>query len=206
MARKRRNNSGLVDPYRDKMSRADLEQIRRTYAKRVNQRILRLERSGHKVNEPVTEYLQQIGRRRFSETGSFGGTLQQLRREISALTGFLESKRSTVSGWKEISKTTQRTMKERYGVDLSRDEMEYLLNNFNDFKEAVSMNSDALLQAIGEVSGQIDSKQKIDKIIKELRNKRSVQEQAAAIYKAAYGRRRTGRADLIENIADAIIR
>ena len=204
--RKHKSNSGLIDPYRQSFTYTELEAIRRKYAKRANQRMLRLERAGHAVNEPITEYLQQIGRNRISEQRSFKGTTAQLKREIAVLTGFLESKRSLVSGRKQIAKQTANTLKDRYGVDLSSDDLDYLLNNFNDFKEAVNMNSDALLQTIGEVSGDIDSKQKIDKIIKELRNKRSAQDQAKAVYKAVYGRKRTGKEATIEAITEAIIR
>ena len=207
MAKRKSKLSGdLIDPYRQAYSRSELEAYRRKYAKRANQRMVRLERAGMTVNEPVREYLTQIGRNRYSEQRDYKGSLQQLKREIASLTGFLESERSTVRGRKKIAKKTRKTMKDRYGVDLSEKETEYLLNNFDDFKEAVNMNSDALLQAIGEVSGDVDSKEKIDKIVKELRGKKSVEERAQAIHKAVYGRKRAGKAEVIGKIAKAIIR
>lgn len=207
MAKRRRKlDPNLIDVYRESYTRQELEKIRRTYAKRANQRMVRLEQAGYRVNEPVTEYLQQQGRRRFSETPTFKGTDAQLKREISALTGFMESERSLVSGRRRIRERTSRTLKERYGVDLSDDELEYLLNNFDDFKSAVSINSDALLQAIGSVSGQVDSKKKILSIVKELKGKKSAQDQAKAVYKAVYGRKRKNKANIIDSIIEAIIK
>lgn len=197
----------VVDVYRQAFSRQELLDIRRQYSKRANQRILRLERAGAGIgSEPVFTYLRQIGRRRFSEGKGFKGTTWQLKREISALAGFLGAERSTVAGRQAIAKRTISTMAQRYGLNLDSDEAVYLLEHFDEFKSQVQMNSDALLQAIGSVSGDVTKPEQIDKIINELRNKRTVKSQSEAVYRAMYGRRRKGRPGMVGEIAKAIIK
>lgn len=198
---------GFIDPYRESYTTAQLEQYRRKYAKMVNQRLVRLERSKYKlVDSPALEYLGKAGRRRFSEQLQFKGSRNDLKREIALLTGFASSLRSTSEGIQQIVQKTSNTMRDRFGLDLDPSEMGFLLENFNDFKSAVKMNSDALLQAIGEVSGDITNKDQIKQIVKELKNKKTVESQADAIYKTMYGRKRKGKADKIEAIKGAIIR
>lgn len=196
-----------ADVYRQSYSHDELLSIRRQYAKRANQRMLRLERSGASIgNEPALAYLRQIGRRRFSETKGFKGTAAQLKREISTLSGFLSSERSTVIGRKSIVNKTLQTMTDRYGLDLDSDEGRYLLEHFDEFKAAVAMNSEALLQAIGAVAGDITKPEQIKDIIKELKGRKTVKDQADAIYKAMYGRKRKGAAAMKADITAAIIK
>lgn len=179
--------SGFIDPYRESYTTAQLEQYRRKYAKMVNQRLVRLERSGFKMGDsPAFEYLAKTGRRRFSETLEFKGSRDKLKSEIAVLTGFASSLRSTTEGIKAITEQTANTLRKNFNLELDPSDMTFLLENFNDFKSAVKMNSDALLQALGEVSGDITSKDQIKAIITELKNKRTVQSQANAIYKAVY--------------------
>lgn len=178
---------GFIDPYRQSYTTDELMAYRRKYAKMVNQRIVRLERAGYSISDhPAVEYLTKRGRKRFSETPGFKGGRDELKREISVLTGFASSMRSTREGIQKIVAQTSKTIRENYGVQLSGSEMEFLLKNFNDFKSAVKMNSDALLQALGEVSGDITNKDQIRKIIAELKDKKTVKSQAAAIYDALY--------------------
>lgn len=212
----------VIDVYRQSFSTKDLLDIRRKYAKRANQRIRRLEAAArqNKANigtEPVFTYLRQIGRAnkglgRFSESKDFvrneDGKIDrwQLKYEISTLAGFLGAERSTIAGRREIAKRTISTMAERYGLKLDEDEAIYLLENFDDFKSMVYMNSDALLQAIGAVAGDITKKEQINKIVDELKGKKTVKTQTDAVYRAMYGRKRKGAAAMKADITAAIIK
>lgn len=212
--------TGYADPYRQNYTTGQLLDLRRQYAKAVNQRILRMERAGFKIGDsPALELLAKQGRRRFSEvkgvpkhltkTDAQGKTVvdrNALKREISVLSGFLGSIRTTKEGRREIARQVGKTLDEKFGVKLKPKELDYLLRNFNDFKSAVKMNSDALLQAIGEVSGDITNKDQIKKIIEELKDKKTQKEQAAAIYDAMYAGRKKApaRGEKVKAIRKAI--
>lgn len=179
--------TGFIDPYRESYTTEQLKAYRRKYAKMVNQRLVRLERSGYKITDsPALEFLAKTGRRRFSETLEYKGSRDKLKSEIATLTGFAGSLRSTTEGIKAIVKSTSETIKKNFDIDLDPADMTFLLENFNDFKSAVKMNSDALLQALGEVSGDITNRDQIKDIIKELGRKRTAKSQAQAIYDAMY--------------------
>lgn len=212
--------TGYADPYRSSYTTDELLALRRKYAKAVNQRLVRQERAGFKIGDsPALELLAKQGRRRFSEvkgipahltrTDASGKTTvdkNALKREISALSGFLSSIRTTKEGIREIAKAIGRTLEKSFGVKLQPKELDFLLRNFNDFKSAIKMNSDALLQAIGEVSGDITNKDQIKRIIEELKDKKTQKEQAAAIYDAMYSGRKKApaRAEKVKAIRKAI--
>lgn len=234
MAKRRRKNkvdtsklvgkyTGYADPYRQSYTTDELLALRRKYAKAVNQRLVRQERAGFKIGDsPALELLAKQGRRRFSEvkgtpkhllktdakSGKTSVDRNALKREISALTGFLGSVRTTREGRQRIFEETSKTFGQNFGIQLNKEEFDFLLKNFNDFKSAVKMNSDALLQAIGEVSGDITNKDQIKRIIAELKEAKTVQEQAAAVYDATYRRRecKPERAEKIDAIIEAIIK
>lgn len=234
MAKRRRKNkvdtsklvgkyTGYADPYRSSYTTDELLALRRKYAKAVNQRLVRQERAGFKIGDsPALELLAKQGRRRFSEvkgtpkhllktdakSGKTSVDRNALKREISALTGFLGSLRTTREGRKRIFEETSKTFGQNFGIQLNKKEFDFLLKNFNDFKSAVKMNSDALLQAIGEVSGDITNKDQIKRIIAELKEAKTVQEQAAAVYDATYRRRKRkpALAEKIDAIIEAIIK
>ena len=105
------------------MSQQELSQLRRKYAKRANQRLLRLERSVSPISgeayhagayDTALEYLREIGRgKRFSESINYAKTINEetgetayniyrLKREIMELDTFLHSKSSTPAGNREI--------------------------------------------------------------------------------------------------------
>lgn len=124
------NNLELTDVYTAKLSESELRMIRKTLAKRANQRLVRLERaestvtgekfSSYGASEIAYDYIEQTrysdieknepGKLRFSE--SFGydvGSAWDLKREIVKLQTFLLSKSSTVAGQKEIEKKRIKT-------------------------------------------------------------------------------------------------
>lgn len=101
-----------MDVYTGGYSVGELQEIRRVLAKQANQRILRLERAkslitGERYNTfgaviDVYDYLENKGRRRFSESKAAIKQSNELRREITVLQGFLGRKSSTVKGIREI--------------------------------------------------------------------------------------------------------
>lgn len=96
------------------ISTAELREIRRTLAKRANQRMVRLgkatsEITGEKYDEfgavtKVKDYLERYGRTRFTEsltgeTKEYSAmSRERLQREIVVLQGFLNAKTSSVAG------------------------------------------------------------------------------------------------------------
>ena len=85
----------------------ELEALRRKYAKRANQRLLRLERAGlnYYAYDRAMLYLERTRKsKRFSESRGFKGNKQALLRELDSLTTFLNSRTSTVSGQRSIER------------------------------------------------------------------------------------------------------
>lgn len=106
-----------VDVYRSNtLSVTDLQTMRRTLAKRANQRMVRLERgkslvTGESFNfgaiENARAYLGK--RKRFSEKLELTTDLNQLRKEITVLQSFLNAKSSTIQGMREIERRRIKT-------------------------------------------------------------------------------------------------
>lgn len=104
-----------LDVYRGSYTLTELQNIRRTLAKRANQRIVRLERgkssiTGESWNEfgaviDVYSYLESsYGKKRFKESAKSLTDKAKLRREITVLQAFIGSKTSTVAGMREIER------------------------------------------------------------------------------------------------------
>lgn len=107
------------DLYNDlykKIDRSTAQDLRRTLAKRANQRLLRLERaksditgegySSYGAAQIAYSYIKRKNpkKTRFSEKKDFSGSYSDLVNEILNISAFLESKSSTVSGQKAIEK------------------------------------------------------------------------------------------------------
>lgn len=103
--------------YQESHSKDELKEIRRTLAKRANQRMVRLERATSEISgesyasygaiDQVKYYLK--GKRRFSENLKYTDDIDLLKREINELQKFLESPSSLVSGQRAIEKKRQET-------------------------------------------------------------------------------------------------
>lgn len=105
-----------IDIYRGSYSVEQLQTIRRTLAKRANQRIVRLERGASEITGEqfntygavidAYDYLekQKAGRTRFREQKNAFTDQQDLKREITVLQGFLGRKSSLVSGMRDIER------------------------------------------------------------------------------------------------------
>lgn len=110
-----RSMQGLdKDPYANEMSLKELQTLRRTLAKRANQRLVRLERAKSEVTGEAMNsygaasfayrYLRKQGRKRFAETLTTKQTVSQLQSEIQELQDFLSAKSSTVGGQRDIER------------------------------------------------------------------------------------------------------
>lgn len=108
-----------MNVYQEAMSVSELQDVRRALAKQANQRLVRLERAESKTGgnyafgayDVVKEYMDATGQlpegdkpMRFKERKGALDDTSELRREISAIQNFLNSKSSTVKGMREIEK------------------------------------------------------------------------------------------------------
>jgi len=187
--------TGYADPYRSSYTTGQLLDLRRQYAKAVNQRILRMERGGYMISDsPAFEELAKQDRKRFSEMRTpkhlvteKGISRSALKKEIGILTGFLGSILTTKEGRSAVTGQIIGTIRKNYpGMRLSEEDLDYLLRNFNDFKAAVKIDSDALLRIISAVSTDITNSDQIKAIVDELNKAKTIKEQAEAVYNALY--------------------
>lgn len=101
-----------INPFRGDLTKEDLQKLRRTLAKRANQRLVRLERASSRITgegyatygaaQNAYDYLEKRDRRRFAESENVKMNKNAIRREISVLQSFLSAKSSTVLGQREI--------------------------------------------------------------------------------------------------------
>lgn len=187
--------TGYADPYRQSYTTGQLLDLRRQYAKAVNQRILRMERGGYMISDsPAFEELAKQDRKRFSEQRTpkhlvteKGISRSALKKEVSILSGFLGSILTTKEGRTAVTGQIMGTIQKNYpGMKLSKGDLDYLLRNFNDFKAAVKIDSDALLRTISAVSTDITNGDQIKEIVDELKEAKTIKQQAQAVYNALY--------------------
>lgn len=187
--------TGYADPYRQSYTTDQLLSLRRQYAKAVNQRILRMERGGYLISDsPAFEELAKQDRKRFSEAPrpkhlvtEKGVSRSALKKELSILSGFLGSILTTKEGRSAVTGQIMGTIQKNYpGMNLSKGDLDYLLRNFNDFKAAVKIDSDALLRIISSVSTDITNSDQIKEIVEELKEAKTIKDQAQAVYNALY--------------------
>lgn len=120
-----RKDYGSWDVYKNSYSRRELLTRRRQLAKVANSRILGLERSRSEITgerfidmpqfDVVMQYLENMGKRRFSEAMSGGREMSeiQLKNEIVILEGFLSSKLSTVGAYRRFENKRVETFLEK---------------------------------------------------------------------------------------------
>lgn len=151
-----------VDIYRKSISTKELMEMRRSLAKRANQRLVRLERSSSIVSgksyidigvgQIVKQDLASKGRTRWSETLSGTGrgeralNRRQLQREIIELQSFLEAKTSTVAGAKDVEGRRLQSFEEKGLGTVAREESFYKFLNSENYKQLVkSLDSDQIV-------------------------------------------------------------
>lgn len=95
-------------------------ELRRKLAKRINQRMIRLEKKGLTRGGAYADYQDILnkffgGAKRIPENKNIYKHLP--RSELKAMQLLLKEKTSTVQGWNEIMDARVRTIKERYGIE-----------------------------------------------------------------------------------------
>lgn len=102
------------------MTTSEQLELRRKLAKRINQRMVRLEKKGLTKGAAYANYQDLLnkffgGAKRIPENKSIYKHLP--RTELKAMQALLREKSSTVQGWNEIMNARVRTIKERYGIE-----------------------------------------------------------------------------------------
>lgn len=173
-----------VNAYDKSLTVLDFNTMYRTLAKRVNQRLVRLERSGAKMgNMAAVGYLKHIGRRRFKERVQFTefSDFATIRKEITIMQGFLSSDRTTKSGRKRILEKTSKTFAGKYGLKLNNESLDFFLTNFDEAKAAAAMVSDLIVSILASVTNEKTKSEKVDEIVKEIVTASSVREAAQKV-------------------------
>lgn len=101
------------------LTTSELLQLRRKLAKRINQRMVRLEAKGLTQGGAYADYQNILNRffggvKRIPENLNIYKHLP--RTEVSAMQKLLKEKTSTVQGWNEVMTARVQTMYERYGI------------------------------------------------------------------------------------------
>lgn len=102
------------------MTTSEQLELRRNLAKRINQRMVRLEKKGLTKGAAYGDYQDILnkffgGAKRIPENKNIYKHLP--RTELKAMQALLREKSSTVQGWNEIMDARVRTIKERYGIE-----------------------------------------------------------------------------------------
>lgn len=122
------------------LTTSELLQLRRKLAKRINQRMIRLERKGLTQGGAYADYQNILNRffggaKRIPENLNIYKHLP--RTEVSAMQKLLKEKTSTVQGWNEVMEARVQTMYKKYGVQFKNNHELYDFINSLEF-EALS--------------------------------------------------------------------
>lgn len=168
-----------LDVYAGGHSVEELQEIRRVLSKQANQRIVRLERASSRITgerfntfgavTDVYDYLGHKGRRRFSEQKTGVTRIDELRREITVLQGFLGRKSSTVKGMREIENKRIQTFKNK-GIKFSSIKEFYEFLNSQTFKNLVSsgFTSEQIVEAYDSAREKESDSEVVEKMSKAL--------------------------------------
>lgn len=104
------------------MNTSEQLELRRKLAKRINQRMVRLEKKGLTKGAAYADYQDLLnkffdGAKRIPENTKIYRYLP--RTELKSMQTLLREKTSTVQGWNDIMDARVRTIKERYGVEFN---------------------------------------------------------------------------------------
>lgn len=122
------------------LTTSELLQLRRKLAKRINQRMVRLEAKGLTQGGAYADYQNILNRffggaKRIPENLNIYKYLP--RTEVTAMQRLLKEKTSTVQGWNEVMEARVQTMYEKYGVQFKNNQELYDFVNSLEF-EALS--------------------------------------------------------------------
>ena len=119
------------------LTTSELLQLRRKLAKRINQRMVRLENKGLTQGGAYSDYQDILNRyfegaKRIPENTKIFTHLP--RTEVQALQKLLKEKTSTVQGWHEVMQKRVQTMYEKYGIRFKSNYELYDFVNSLEFK------------------------------------------------------------------------
>ena len=140
-------------------------ELRRKLAKRINQRMVRLEKKGLTKGAAYADYQDLLnkffgGVKRIPENKNIYKYLP--RTELKALQALLKEKTSTVQGWNEIMDARVRTIKERYGIEFKDNYELYDFITSLEFKNLSKLyDSKQALRLIAHTDKDIDDVKKM---------------------------------------------
>lgn len=172
----------------NKLTTKELLNLRRKLAKRLNQRMKRLEDKGFTAERGgayagYQDLLNRFfgGAKRVPENlTTFGkGTFKS---QVKALQKILKEKTSTVQGWREVIDKRLETFKVKYGIDFKSNNEMFDFIRSEEFKKVASLyDSKQALRIIGKKQSEGADIDEIQESLKEFRSKtdRNVAEQIA---------------------------
>lgn len=140
-------------------------ELRRKLAKRINQRMVRLEKKGLTKGAAYADYQDLLnkffdGAKRIPENTKIYKRLP--RTELKAMQALLKEKTSTVQGWNEIMDARVRTIKERYGIEFKSNYELYDFITSLEFKNLSKLyDSKQALRLIAHSEDDIDDVRKM---------------------------------------------
>lgn len=166
----------------------ELLKLRRKLAKRINQRMLRLEKKGFTAERggAYADYQDLLNRffdgaKRIPENLSTFGR-GSFKSQVKALQKILKEKTSTVQGWREVIDKRLETFKVKYGIDFKSNNEMFDFIHSEEFKKVASLyDSKQALRIIGKKQSDGADIDEIQESLKEFRSKtdRNVAEQIA---------------------------
>ena len=147
------------------MTTSEQLDLRRKLAKRINQRMVRLEKKGLTKGAAYADYQDLLnkffgGVKRIPENKNIYKSLP--RTELKAMQALLREKTSTVQGWSEIMDARVRTIKERYGIDFKDNYELYDFITSLEFKNLSKLyDSKQALRLIAHAKEDIDDVKKM---------------------------------------------
>lgn len=110
-----------------KLKKPQLRKIVQTLANTSNKRLKRLQQKG--ISTPASRYVNKSGK--FSTKGK---NINQLRAEYIRAKNFLQSKTSTLKGYKQFKKEVQKSLSEK-GINISSDNLEPIFKIYEKLKD-----------------------------------------------------------------------
>ena len=142
-----------------KLKKPQLRKIVQTLASTSNKRLKRLQQKG--ISTPASRYVNKIGK--FSTKGK---NINQLRAEYIRAKNFLQSKTSTLKGYKQFKKEVQKNLSEK-GINISSDNLESIFNIYEKLKDINPSVAEKNLKyvTLQEISEELKDGQTEDEIL-----------------------------------------
>ena len=142
-----------------KLKKSELRKIVQILASTSNKRLKRLHQKG--ISTPASRYVDKNGK--FYTKGK---NINQLRAEYIRAKNFLQSKTSTIKGYKRFKKEVQKNLAEK-GINISSDNLESIFNIYEKLKDINPSVAEKNLKYITlkEISEELKDGQTEDEIL-----------------------------------------